>query len=130
MGGEAKRRKPNGSKENPMAEANEKQTSTFQNWLYRAELGRTTAGSPFAKIIPTNPKGSYGTERQIAACIYEIAAALERASDELKARVAICAQPSDSKITIELSKNGQPWVAEAMIERVLAELNIPVTDAK
>ena len=113
-----------------MTEANEKQTSTFQNWLYRAEFGRTTAGSPFLTIVPTNPKGKFAGERQIAATIYEIAAALERASDEVETRSAICAQPDGARITIELSKNSQPWVAETMIERVLAELNIPVTDAE
>ena len=113
-----------------MTEANEKQTSTFQNWLYRAELGRTTAGSPFVKILPTNPQGKFAGARQVAATIYEIAAALERASDEVETRSAICIQPDDSRITIELSKNSQPWVAETMIERVLAELNIPITNAK
>ena len=113
-----------------MTEVNEKQTTTFQNWLYRAEFGRTTAGSPFVKIIPTYPKGKFAGERQIAATIYEIAAELERKSDELNARWAICAQPAESKITVELSKNGQPWVAETMVEQVLAELNIPVANAK
>jgi hypothetical protein len=117
-----------------MAEADdEKQTSTggtFQSRLYRAEMGHTPAGSPLVKIIPTNPKGSHAGERQISACIYEIAAQMERASDELKARWAISAQPADSRITVELSTNGQPWVAETMIEKVLAELNIPVTNPK
>ena len=113
-----------------MAEANEKQTGSFQNWLYRAEFGRTTAGSPFVKIVPTDPKGKFAGERQVAACIYEIAAALERASDEVETRWAICAQPGDSRITVELSKNGQPWVAETMIEKVLGELSIPVANAK
>ena len=81
-----------------MAEANEKQTSTFQDWLYRAELGRTTAGSPFLTIVLTNPKGSL-RRAVIAATIYEVAAALERGSDEVETRSAICAQPDGARIS-------------------------------
>jgi len=113
-----------------MAEANEKQTTTFQNWLYRAEFGRTTAGSPTAKIIPTDPKGKFAGERQIAATIYEIAAELERASDDLGVSWAISPQPSDSRITIELSRERQGRNAEDLMKDVLVGLSIPVTDAK
>ena len=108
-----------------MAEANETQTTTFQNWLYRAECGRTTAGSPTAKIIPTDPKGKFAGERQIAATIYEIAAELERASDDLGVSWAISPQPSDSRITIELSRERQGRNAEDLINQVLTEMQIP-----
>ena len=102
--------------------------SGFQNHLYRAELGQGAASGPFVKISPTNPKGTYASERQVAACLYEIAAGLERKSDEVRARWAIVPQPRESKITIELATDGQPWVAKTMLEQVLAELNIPVAN--
>jgi len=106
-----------------MAEAeNEKQTTTGQGWPYRTELGRTTAGSPFLKIVPV--QGDFG-ERQIAACIYEIAAELERRSDDLGVSWTICAEPSDSKITIELSRERQGRNAEDLINQVLTEMQIP-----
>jgi hypothetical protein len=108
-----------------MAESDEKQTATAgtpKSPLYRTELGRTSADSPVVKIIPTNSTRSLAEEREISARIYEIAAGLERASAELGAKWAICAQPDESKITVELAKNSQPWVAETMIEKVLAEV--------
>jgi hypothetical protein len=107
-----------------MAEANEKQTGSFQNWLYRAELGHTSVGSPTLKIIPTNPKGDFAGARQITACIYEIAAQLERKADELGVSWAISAQPSDSMVTVELTRERQERLAEDTIKEVLAEMNI------
>jgi len=96
----------------------------FKNRLYRTELGRTPAGDPFLKVIPTNPKGAYAGERQIAACIYEIAAELERQSDEFEAPWFISPDPSKSKITIELGPTSHALVAEKMIEKVLSQMQL------
>jgi len=109
----------------------EKQTSTagpFQNWLYRAELGENAIGDPVVKIIPTNPRGTFAGERQIAACIYEIAAELERRSEGM--RWYVSPEAYDSKITIELSKDSNARGAETIVEKVLAALNIRVANAK
>jgi hypothetical protein len=111
-----------------MAETETKKLEAGGGSLYRAEFGETSAGSPFVKIRPTNPKGTYASEHQVAACIYEIAAELERKSDEVRARWAIVPATHESKITVELSEAGQPWVAKTMIEQVLAELSIPVAN--
>ena len=61
----------------------------FHNQLYRAEVGRTPAGSPILKLTATNPTGRYAQHRQLAAFIYELAAEMERRSDDLGARWVI-----------------------------------------
>ena len=114
-----------------MAEAtNEKQTTTFQNWLYRAELGRTTAGSPFVKIIPTNPEGAHASGRLIAASVHEIAAQLERKTYEMGELWAISTYPDDAKIVVELNASNDSDLAERLLKEALAELSIPVADAE
>ena len=59
--------------------------SRLQNRMYRAELGRTPAGSPILTILPTNPKGPSAHHRHVAAFIYEVTSEMERRSEELGA---------------------------------------------
>ena len=114
-----------------MAEANEKQTSTtgsFQNYLFRAEVGSSVAGSPTIQLISTNHARSPAAERNLAACVYEVAAALERGSETARWPISVDAQ--GGRIVVELSVDDSRQMAEALIEQVLAELNIPTTNAK
>jgi hypothetical protein len=97
---------------------------SFPNRLYRAERGRTSAGGPFLKIIPTNPRGKHAGPRQIIACIYSIAAELERKSDEIQAHWDIQPQPHNSMVVMEMTAKCRPSVANELIEQVLAEMQI------
>jgi hypothetical protein len=100
----------------------------FQNRLYRAELGRTTSGNPFVKIIPTNPEGAYAHERHIAATTHEIAAELERKTYEMGEQWLISDHPNDGRIVVELNANNDFDQAEELIREALAELSIPVAN--
>jgi hypothetical protein len=75
-----------------MAEASEKQTSTFQNYLFRAEVGSSMANSPTIQLISTNHARSPSAERNLAACVYEVAAALERGSESARWSISVDAQ--------------------------------------
>jgi len=58
--------------EDKKAKNKDAEASRFHNQLYRAEVGRTPAGSPILKLAATNPKGRYAQHRQMAAFIYEL----------------------------------------------------------
>ncbi len=48
----------------------ESETTGSRNRIYRAEIGKTEAGSPIVKMVPLNPKGPLASHRQVAAFIY------------------------------------------------------------
>jgi hypothetical protein len=97
----------------------------FHNRLYRAEVDRTPAGSPVIGISPTNPRGRYGRPRQITAVVYEVAAELERRSDELDARWVVSPNAAGARIVIELvGHEGETARADEFIAGALADLNL------
>ena len=92
--------------------------SGFQNHLYRAELGATRIGDPTIKIIPNAQGHVSASERHVAACVYEVAAALERATQEIGGRWAISPFASDGRLVTELTKTDSPRRARELIEQV------------
>jgi hypothetical protein len=105
-----------------------KQGDRFHANLYRAELSNSRLGDPTIKIVANSPGSRASHERQIAAAVYEVAAALERGSDELKARWPISAYALPGQLVVELSEGDSRSKAEQLSHRVLAELSIPVVN--
>lgn len=95
--------------------------SRFSNRIYRAELQRTPVGSPIVKLIPTNPSGHFAGHRQIAAFVYEMAAEMERRSDELGARWVISPEPANARVVVELANDLDAVQADEFIASVLAD---------
>ena len=113
-----------------MATTNRKTTKTeaggaeaprFHNRLYRAEVGRTPAGSPILKLSATNPKGRYAQHRQMAAFIYELAADMERRSEELGARWVISPETTNARVVIELTSDHETTLADEFVASVIAD---------
>jgi hypothetical protein len=96
----------------------------FQNRLFRTEIGRTPAGSVRIHVRPANPKGRFDNHRQLAACIYELAAELERRSDDLRARWAISPEAFNSRIDVELGDGDDVEAATRLVTTVLADLGL------
>jgi len=70
----------------------EAETSRFHNRLYRAEISRTPAGSQILMLVPNNLSGPFGRPRRIAEHLYEIAAEMQRRSEDLGARWLIAVE--------------------------------------
>jgi hypothetical protein len=97
------------------------EATRFHNSLYRAAVGRTPAGSPILKLMPTNPEGRYGQHRQVAAFIYELAAEMERRSEGLGARWVISAEAANARVIIELAGDHETALADEFVASVIAE---------
>ncbi len=93
----------------------------FHNQLYRAEVGRTPAGSPILNLTATNPTGRYAQHRQLAAFIYELAAEMERRSDDLGARWVISPEATNARVVIELASDHETTLADEFVARVIAD---------
>ena len=98
----------------------------FHNRIYRAQVGRTQAGSPILKIKPINPDGRHAQRRQLAAFIYELAADVERRSDQLGARWVISPTVSPAEVVVELVSDGdgETGLADEFLAGVLADYHL------
>lgn len=97
------------------------EASRFHNRLYRADVERTPAGSPILKLTAINPKGRYAQHRQMAAVVYELAAAMERRSEELGARWVISPEATNARVMIELSGDHETALADEFLASVIAD---------
>jgi len=95
-------------------------TTRFQNRLYRAEVGQTTAGSPILKLKATNPKGPFAQHRQLAAFIYELAADMERWSGDLRARWVISPDAMNGLVVVEITGDHEKALADEFVASVIA----------
>lgn len=87
------------------------------------ELGLTDAGSVRVNFRPAPPLRSvYGRERELAAAIYDLAAALERRSAEAGARWAISPEPFRARIDVELAAGDDATMAADLVVAVLEDL--------
>ncbi len=106
------------------ANGSESGTAGFQNRLFRTEIGRTPAGSVRIHVRPANPKGRFDNHRQLAACIYELAAALERRSDDLHAHWVVSPEAFNSRIDLELCEGDDAEAATRFVMSVLSDLGL------
>jgi hypothetical protein len=104
----------------------------FENRLYRAEVRRTTAGSPILKLTPTNPNGDAARPRQVAAFLYDLAAQLERRSDETGAEWVVSPEVSSRTITVELvgGSDREREHAEELLAEMIAENQLSAEETK
>lgn len=96
----------------------------FQNRAYRAKVSRTSAGSPILKLTAMNPKGLYASWRQLAAYVYELAAEMERRSEDLGADWVISADGRNGRIVIELASNHEAALADKFVARIMAAYHL------
>ncbi len=97
------------------------EASRFHNRLYRADVGRTTAGSPILKLTATNPEGRYAQHRQMAAFIYELAADMERRSEALGAQWVISPETTNGRVVIERADDDKTNLADEFVASVIAD---------
>lgn len=91
---------------------------------YRAELGVTASGSPIVRIVPENPGALSAHHRQVAAFLYELAAAMERRSQDLGATWAISPEAWYSRIILELGSRTEVGAADAFLQSLLSDFDL------
>ena len=92
----------------------------FHNRLYRAEVGRTPAGSPVLKLMANHPTRRYA-HRHMAAFIYDLAAEMERRSEGMGARWVVSPEPTNARIVIELFDERERTFADEFVANVIAD---------
>ena len=91
---------------------------------YRAELAVTDAGSPILRIVPEDPAAPSAHHRQVAAFVYDLAAEMERRSQEIGATWAISPEAWNSRIILELGSRTKVGAAEGFLQSVLADFDL------
>ncbi|KAA0250589.1 MAG: hypothetical protein EDX89_22575 [Acidobacteria bacterium] len=96
----------------------------LRNRSYRAELGVTEAGSPIVRIVPENPGAPSAHHRQVAAFIYELAAEMERRSQEIGATWAISPEAWNARLILELGSRTEVGAADAFLQSILGDFDL------
>jgi hypothetical protein len=103
-----------------------KEKTRFTNRIYRAELGHTSVGSPIVKIVPLNPKGPSASHWQVAAFLYDLAAEMERRSEELATtpQWVTTVETWNDRVILELGTESEAKVADEFIAKLLLDRNL------
>lgn len=89
---------------------------------FEADVGVTPLGSVRIRITPANPQERFGGGRKLVAAIYDLAAALERKSDEVGARWVVCPDAFNWVVNLELVEEDEETEATALATAVLDTL--------
>jgi hypothetical protein len=107
-------------------DAMNKTKARFTNRIYRAEVSQTETGSPIVKVVPLNPKGSSATHYQKAAFLYELAAEIERRSEETRAQWVVSPEAWNDRLILELSTGSdvEKEQADEFVRTLLVDRNL------
>jgi len=103
----------------PRTKEQEAESTRSRNRIYRADLGKTEAGSPTVKIVPLNPRGPLASHRQIAAFIYELASEMELRSLPLGAKWVVSPEVWNRRLILELGSESETEAADAFLRTLL-----------
>jgi len=92
--------------------------------LFNAQVGRTDAGSIRITVRAKNPKDQYTRYRELAVCVYKLAAEMERRSAKLGAAWVVSPQVFNSRIDLELTDRDDEQAAGRFVGKVLADLGL------
>lgn len=88
-----------------------------------AEVGRTTAGSIRIVVRARNPKDPASSYRQLSVCVYNLAAEMERRSDQLRASWVVSPEVFNAKIVLEI-ENHEEQAASRFVAKVLRDVGL------
>jgi len=92
--------------------------------LFYAQVGRTDAGSVRISVRARNPKDQHVRYRELAVCVYKLAAEMERRSAKLGAAWVVSPQVFNSRIDLELTERDDEQAAQRFVGAVLADLGL------
>jgi hypothetical protein len=90
---------------------------------FYAQVGRTEAGSIRITVRAKNPNDRDSGYRQLAVCVYKVAAEMERRSEKIRADWVVSPQVFNSRIDLE-TMPGEEDRAREFVARVLADLGL------
>lgn len=88
-----------------------------------ARVGHTDAGSIRITIQARTPKDPKSGYRQLAVCVYKLAAEMEHRSEKAGARWVVSPQVFNSRIDLEMMP-GDETRADAFVAKVLRDLGL------
>jgi hypothetical protein len=92
--------------------------------LFYAQVARTEAGSIRITIRAKNAKDQYERYRELAVCVYKVAAEMERRSQKLGVRWVVSTQVFNSRIDLELTETDNENAAGRFVAGVLSDLGL------
>jgi len=91
---------------------------------FYAQVGKTEAGSIRITVRAKNPNERYSGYRQLAVCVYKIAAEMERRSEMMRADWVVSPQVFNSRIDLEVVHGYEEEAAARFVAQVLADLGL------
>jgi hypothetical protein len=91
---------------------------------FHALVGRTEAGSFRITVRARNSKDQYERYRELAVCVYKLAAEMERRAQKLRVGWVISPQVFNSRIDVELTERDDERSAASFVAKVLADLGL------
>ena len=91
---------------------------------FRAEPGRTEAGSPVLRIVPLNRKDPLAGPRLMAAFIYELASEMELRSEALGVEWVVSPEVWNGRLILELGSENEAKAAEVFVRALLADRDL------
>ena len=92
--------------------------------LFYAQVGRTDAGSIRITVRAKNPNDPDSGYRQLAVCVYKLAAEMERRSEKLRADWVVSPQVFNSRIDLEVVHDRDEEAAARFVAEILADLRL------
>ena len=89
-----------------------------------AEVDRTTAGSFRVVVRPRNAREPGSSYRQLAVCVYNLAAEMERRSEALGASWVVSPEVFNAKIVLELTDKDDEQAASRFVTKVLRDAGL------
>jgi hypothetical protein len=91
---------------------------------FYAHVGRTDAGSIRITVRAKNPNDRDSGYRQLAVCVYKVAAEMERRSEKIHATWVVSPQVFNSRIDLEVAHGHEEQAAARFVAEVLADLGL------
>ncbi len=91
---------------------------------FYAHVGRTEAGSIRITVRAKDPNDRNSGYRQLAVCVYKVAAEMERRSEKMRADWVVSPQVFNSRIDLEIVRDRDEPVAARFVGEILAELGL------
>jgi len=95
-----------------------------RSYPFYAQVSRTDAGSFRITILTKNPKDQYDRYRELAVCVYKLAAEMERRTAKIDADWVVSAQVFNSRIDLELTERDNEQAAGRFVAKVPADLGL------
>jgi len=108
----------------PKSPDQDAEKARFRNRTFRADLGKTEAGSLVLTIVPLNPRSPLAGPRLMAAFIYELASEMELRSESLRAKWVVSPEVWSGRLILELGSESEAGAADAFLRALRTDRDL------